>query len=964
MQAAHGHNSHGAAAGTYTFEYRVTGTAPCADATAVVTVNVVAAPNAGTDNTVSACNNNSAFDLFASLGGTPDAGGTWTQLTGSALTITGNNVDLTSATAGTYTFEYRVTATAPCVDAIAVITLNVDDKPDDTLPLSATIDPVCSGGSSAITVSNSESGVSYVLRNNADNSVIGTAVAGNGLAIDLPTGTLTATTTFNVLAVRGACAIPINSTVTITVLSAVDPALSATAQASAVCEGTGTSIDIANSQIGVNYQLRNDADDSPIGAAVAGTGGTISLPTGNLSATTTFNILGSNAACSAELSTLVTVNVDFSPDAAKTLTAAISPLCGGASTTITVSNSQAGVNYQLRNDADDSLIGSPVAGTGGNIALSTGALTATTTFNVIALNGSCPPVELNTTVTVAVGGTIDLTLAVTPNPATLCSGSSADVRITSSETGVDYQLIDDSDNSLIGGVVAGTGGDILLPTGNLTISKTFRVLGVSGSCSAELNNTASITVDAAPDLSLAVNADATNLCSGNSTFVHVDNSEPGIVYQLRDDTDNSNVSGAVIGNGATINLPTGPIAATRTFHVLATNGGCSAKLTTTITVTIDPAPIDLVPVAQNSSVCPGNGTFVQINNSEPGITYQLRDDSDNSAVSGAAIGNGGTINLATGAITGSRTFNVLATTPKCSLQLSTKVTITVLAANDPACSNCSTVTIQTINAIKVTCNVDVPDGSIEFEIIPPVPVINISGVKIDITGPTSKSQTDNFIFTGLAAGNYNYTVTYGDPANPACIKTGTFIIEAVRMPDPVTFDLTVTDFDCLTEFGTITLSNIQGAPNTEFKYVLNADGVTLRQGTITPAQAASPVTIGNILLGEYEIILNQDQQPENGCVGLVYSTPAAFNIEQPGVGCDIYIPNIFTPNGDGFNDTFVIKHLPPNAILKITNRWGKEVYSSDDYQNDWTGGDVSDGIYYYRLVVEGKSINGWVEILR
>ncbi len=120
----------GAAAGPYDFEYRVTGTAPCADATAVVTVNVVAAPNAGANNTVSACNNNGAFNLFASLSGTPNAGGTWTQLTGAARTITGNNVDFVGAAVGAYDFEYRVTGTAPCVDATAVVTVNVVAAPN------------------------------------------------------------------------------------------------------------------------------------------------------------------------------------------------------------------------------------------------------------------------------------------------------------------------------------------------------------------------------------------------------------------------------------------------------------------------------------------------------------------------------------------------------------------------------------------------------------------------------------------------------------------------------------------------------------------------------------------------------------------------------------------------------------------------------------------------------------------
>ncbi len=82
------------------------------------------------------------------------------------------------------------------------------------------------------------------------------------------------------------------------------------------------------------------------------------------------------------------------------------------------------------------------------------------------------------------------------------------------------------------------------------------------------------------------------------------------------------------------------------------------------------------------------------------------------------------------------------------------------------------------------------------------------------------------------------------------------------------------------------------------------------------------------------------------------------------VDTNIAVPNVFTPNGDGFNDLFFIRNLPADANLIITNRWGKEVFSSGGYQNDWGGGDISDGVYFYRLNFSGDSLTGWVEILR
>lgn len=79
-------------------------------------------------------------------------------------------------------------------------------------------------------------------------------------------------------------------------------------------------------------------------------------------------------------------------------------------------------------------------------------------------------------------------------------------------------------------------------------------------------------------------------------------------------------------------------------------------------------------------------------------------------------------------------------------------------------------------------------------------------------------------------------------------------------------------------------------------------------------------------------------------------TTATFVIE--GLG-DIDIPNGFTPNGDGMNDTWVLKNLPnlyPNCQVTVYNRWGSEVFSSKGYKRPWDGTykgkRLPDGTYY------------------
>jgi gliding motility-associated-like protein len=69
---------------------------------------------------------------------------------------------------------------------------------------------------------------------------------------------------------------------------------------------------------------------------------------------------------------------------------------------------------------------------------------------------------------------------------------------------------------------------------------------------------------------------------------------------------------------------------------------------------------------------------------------------------------------------------------------------------------------------------------------------------------------------------------------------------------------------------------------------------------------------------------------------------------------EIIIPNIITPNKDDKNDYFFIKNLPSNSSLTIFNRWGNEIYKTDDYKNDWPINEISAGVYFYVLKITGE----------
>uniref|UniRef100_UPI002FD99FB1 gliding motility-associated C-terminal domain-containing protein n=1 Tax=Flavobacterium sp. TaxID=239 RepID=UPI002FD99FB1 len=108
--------------GVYT--YTVSGTSPCTSQSSTVTVSLVSPPNAGSNGLLTVCESGAPVDLFASLQGTPDAGGVWSPALASGSGIFNPSVD----PQGVYT--YTVSGTSPCLEQTATVTVTVVAEPD------------------------------------------------------------------------------------------------------------------------------------------------------------------------------------------------------------------------------------------------------------------------------------------------------------------------------------------------------------------------------------------------------------------------------------------------------------------------------------------------------------------------------------------------------------------------------------------------------------------------------------------------------------------------------------------------------------------------------------------------------------------------------------------------------------------------------------------------------------------
>lgn len=95
--------------------------------------------------------------------------------------------------------------------------------------------------------------------------------------------------------------------------------------------------------------------------------------------------------------------------------------------------------------------------------------------------------------------------------------------------------------------------------------------------------------------------------------------------------------------------------------------------------------------------------------------------------------------------------------------------------------------------------------------------------------------------------------------------------------------------------------------------------------------------------GEYQI--EQIVENEFGCIDEI---KGAVLVK----GFLFYMPNAFTPNNDGHNDVIlpVINGIE-NYQIKIFDRWGKLIFSSNDPYEAWDGNGVSEGVYNYVVVL-------------
>ncbi|RYD85196.1 MAG: gliding motility-associated C-terminal domain-containing protein, partial [Sphingobacteriales bacterium] len=225
------------------------------------------------------------------------------------------------------------------------------------------------------------------------------------------------------------------------------------------------------------------------------------------------------------------------------------------------------------------------------------------------------------------------------------------------------------------------------------------------------------------------------------------------------------------------------------------------------------------------------------------------------------------------------------------------------------------------------------------------------------------TSTNNILGTWNPAivDNMNNGVYTFTPANGQCATPTTFTLEVNPIPTgTIRTDTSVYDG------ATVPLFNFNVTPAGTVNWTNSNPAIGL------PASGTGNVpSFTAINLGNTPITATITVTPNiNGCIG----TAQTYIVTVLPLSKDVFVPNVFTPNGDGKNDLLqVYGNYITSVDMRIFNQWGQQIASITNKAQGWDGRHKGTpqpvGVYVYVLkaqLVDGRSVTlkGSITLIR
>ena len=357
----------------------------------------------------------------------------------------------------------------------------------------------------------------------------------------------------------GSCSQNINTSATVTVNPKPNATFNLTGGGTYCAGGTGVAVGLSSSQVGVNYQLQVNGQNT--GAPVAGTNTAISF--GNQTTAGNYTVVATNSTsgCGSSL-TSGNVTISIVPLPTATISSATS-ICSGNTTNITIAGTAgATVNYTVSGVAGVQ----SVTLTNGLAVITTAPLTTTTTYTLVSINNGVCLQALSGSTTITVNPSPTATISGTTS---ICAGSNANVTFTGTPNATVTYLLNGNTQSL----VLSAAGTANINTGAISANAVYSLANITdGTCSQTLTGSAIITVNPVPTASIS---GGTSICAGNSANINISGTNGAVVTY--------NVNGGVnqtvtLTNGLAV-LNTGVLSASATYNLVSVSlAGCTQTL--------------------------------------------------------------------------------------------------------------------------------------------------------------------------------------------------------------------------------------------------------------------------------------------------------------------------------------------------------------------------------------------------
>jgi len=660
---------------------------------------------------------------------------------------------------------------------------------------------ICSGANTNITFAGTSGAtVYYNVNGGASQSILLTG----GMAT-LNTGALNTNTTYNLESIDdGTCSQILMGNVTVSINALPNTAYSLTGGGAYCAGGTGVMVDLSGSDVGISYQLQ--VNGSPIGAAVAGTGTTISFGSQTQAGIYTIFATNTTTGCNSTLSNgNVSISINILPTSTYTLTGGGAYCAGGTGVVVGLSGSEAGISYQLQINGAN--VGFPVASTGS--AISFGNQTIQGVCTIVATNTAtgCNSSISNGSVSITANPLPISTYTLTGGGAYCAGGTGVVVGLSSSDVGILYQLQINGTN--VGSSVAGTG--VAISFGNQTIQGVCTIVAtntITGCNSNISNGNVSVTVNPLPISTYTLTGGGAYCAGGNGIAVNLSGSQLGISYQLQ--VNGANIGFPFAGTGNTIAFGNQTVAGNYTVMATNTATACNSNISTgNVSVSINPTPTNFFTLTGGGVYCAGGtGVVVGLSGSQVGVDYILQANGTN--VSPLVTGTGNALSFGNQTTVGNYSIVAINTSTGCSSAFANG---NISINTNPLPNTSFNLTGGGVYCAGTAVLVGLSGSEIGINYQLQANGANVSPL---VTG------TGSAISFGMQTTVGNYSVIATNPAT-GCVATATAGGVSVSQNPLPTASISATSNICLGASGTVTFT---GTPNAAVYYSVNGTSVS------------------------------------------------------------------------------------------------------------------------------------------